>query len=144
MTLAIGLQVSDHLLGGNGGFRLRRVVFGRHKASSCPAPDQKSRMCKRCYSRSPIPRTALVGHDRKLGFISHNGPRAKDLAPTVPSCQRLWGLAGVRSTAPTMAGKRHDTARKRSSACLLLGVKRTPWVHCGNDAKDPDRTSRWL
>lgn len=51
------------------------------------------------------------------------------------------GLAGVRSTAPTMAGKCQDTARKRSSACLLLGVKRTPWVHCGDDANDPFRTS---
>jgi hypothetical protein len=83
----------NELLGCKRGIRLRCVIIRRNKAGSRPAPDKKSGMRIRGYGRSPMPRTALVRHDRILGDVGHDTfwdrPRACDAAMSMAVLKRL-------------------------------------------------------
>src|SRR5229473_5293782 len=52
-------------------FRLGRVVIWRHRAMHRVAPDGTSSRCLANKGRSPVPRFALVGNNRKLRYVGH-------------------------------------------------------------------------
>src|ERR1700731_3081383 len=91
----LSLQFPDNLFGFKLGVRLGRRIIRRHKAGSRPAPDEKSGMRIRGYSRAPMPRSALVRDNRILRYVGHVASEGE--TPRALFCD-VNGCVGMRAT----------------------------------------------
>jgi hypothetical protein len=82
------LKFPDDFFGCKFGIGLGRGIIRRHEARSRPAPDEEPGMRMRGYGCAPVPRSALVGNNRKLRYLgqiaSDNRPRASYAAMSTP------------------------------------------------------------
>ena len=94
----------DDFFGCKLGIRLGHRIIRRHEASCRLASDEKSGMRIRGYGRAPMPRSALVGNNRILGYVGHfvseHRPRANWPAMSTAAGTKM---PVVRNAAPQAA-----------------------------------------
>jgi hypothetical protein len=82
------LKFLDDLFGREFSIRLGRKIVGRNDTKCCPALDESPGPPIGSHGRAPKARSALVGHNRKVGYLgqiaSGNGPRARYAAMSTP------------------------------------------------------------
>src|SRR5712664_2022848 len=94
------LKFPDDFFGCKLGLRLGRVIIRRHEASCRLASDEKSGMRMRRYSRAPVPRSALVGNNRKLRYFGQIGSDNRHRASYAAMSTPAGAIAGAATAGP--------------------------------------------
>jgi hypothetical protein len=68
------LELPDDFFGGKFGVRLGREIIRRHETGRRLASDERGGLPNRGDGGAPMPRSALLGHNRKLSYVGHDPP----------------------------------------------------------------------